>query len=117
MTKTNRATGKRNKSSKSYTKSIVKAAIELKKTRKRATSDLDSSGTNSTKSYSSDADPPKQRHRKKQRPEEIEVDEEEVGEEEVEVVDSVEENGGGNHAARNAEVSTMSYIDMTSLPT
>jgi hypothetical protein len=89
MTKS-RSTGKRNKGSKSYSKAVLKAAIEVKNCRKRSASDSDSS--ESKDDDSSDGAPPKRRHRKKVKPvtevdEEVENELEEVA---IEVVESEE---------------------------
>ena len=88
MTKS-RTTSKRNKGSKTCSKAVLKAAIEVKNCRKHSVSDSDSSGRDNG---SSDEEPPKCRRRKKVKPmtkvEEVD-DELEVVEVE-EVVDSEE---------------------------
>ncbi len=89
MTKT-RSMGKQNKGSKSYSKAILKAAIEVKSFQKCLVFDSDSSGSKGDDS--SNEEPPKCRHHKKVK-QVTEVDEEVENELEdvmIEVVDSEE---------------------------
>jgi hypothetical protein len=99
MTKT-RSTGKQTRGSKSYSKAILKAAIEVKSSRKRSAFDSDSSGSKE----SSDEEPPKRRRHKKAK-QVTEVDEEvenEVEDVAIEVVDSEEPDEEPDEERRGA---------------
>ncbi len=112
--------GKQNEGSKSYSKAVLKAAIEVKNCWKCLTSDSDSS--ESKDDDSSDNKPPKCWHRKKVKPvteveEEVENELEEVAVEVVELEKPGEEPDEECHGtAQKDKVSTMWYLVTYHLP-